>query len=221
MKMYAFYSVNDIPNLEYNHKKYCDIHKIEYNKIIVSESLAEKYAHVLTCLQNNKEQTLIFIDDLSFFKSLNYFPNIKNDIYFQNNGNIILDNFFIVKSNEQTIRTFHDIYQNISKNTINVKRTKTKEEVLFEKLKDVSIQYPARDEGGIYQNIVATKHANGFEISNCFVSTFKHEDFIFWNPYFAESICESNIKDFSIPVEPYECLIQETKMLWYYSIRQR
>jgi hypothetical protein len=33
MKLYGLYEHDDIPNLEYNHRKFCDLNNIEYNKV--------------------------------------------------------------------------------------------------------------------------------------------------------------------------------------------
>lgn len=205
MKMYALYNFSDLPNLEFNHRRYCEIHKLEYNKIIFSGSLTEKFLHILSCLQNNKEQLLLFIDDLSFFKTLNYFPKLKNDIYVQKNSNVIMDNLLLIKSNEKTINLFHNILQSISKIEITEKNVKKQEEILFEKLKDVAFEYAEKDEQGIYQNIISSQHSNGFDITNCYVCTFKHKDFLFWNPYFADSLCQTSVSDFKIPDEKFEC----------------
>jgi len=212
MKMYALYSVSDLPNLEFNHRKYCDIHNIEYNKIIISDCLSEKYLHILSCLQNNVEETLLFIDDLSFFKNLNYFPKTKKDIHIYQDNDFIIDNFFIIKSNKETIRIFHDIFQNICKEKLKNNNIKTQQQILFDKLKHLSTPYPSFDtEEKMYQNVIPVCHNNGFEINNCYILTFKHKDFIFSNPYFADSFCAQNIKDFEIPQEKYECFNADKK----------
>ena len=114
MKMYALYSVDGIPNLEFNHRKYCDLYNIEFNKIKITNSLSDKYSHIVSVMQQNIGETLLFIDDLSYFNRFDFFPTLNEDILIQKNNKTVIDNFFIVKSNINTIKIFSDALKEIN-----------------------------------------------------------------------------------------------------------
>ena len=115
MKLYGFYEHDDIGNLEFNHRKFCDLNNIQYNKIQV-QNYNQKFHHIYDILQNNIGDTLLFIDSYSYFKSFNLSIDITNDIMMQVKDGILCDNFFIVKSNEETLRIFKDILLWVSEN---------------------------------------------------------------------------------------------------------
>lgn len=203
MKMYGLYSVSDIPKLEYNHKKYCDINNIQYNKILISDSLSEKYSHVLACLQKNVGQTLFFIDNFSFFKSFDDVPKLKNGVFLQKHQGKIVDNFFVVKSTEKTIKIFEEVLQFINKNGFvsqdwkNIVKTLTISD-------EFCIEYPCK-QNDKYINIYAYGHSNSLDLNNLLVVNFCHQNKENEGAYFAEVVLSLQTIKHTIPTEKYEC----------------
>jgi hypothetical protein len=204
MKMYALYSVDDIPNLEFNHRKYCDTHNIEYNKINVANSLSDKYCHILSCLQNNIGETLIFIDDLSYFNRFDFFPSLNEDVLIQKNKNTVIDNFFIVKSNISTIKIFSDALKSINHKGFKEKYWKQVSWLYNDIKEEVCKKYPYIEKD-IHLNIVSHFHSNTFQASNILVITVMNEHHEMESPYFTEALCTKINNSISKPQESYEC----------------
>ena len=108
MKLYGLYEHDNIPNLEYNHRKFCDLNNIEYNKVKI-KNYRQKYHQIYYILESNINDTIIFIDSYSYFKSFEFDFEMISDILIQSSDLEIYDNFFIVKSNKETLRIFKNI----------------------------------------------------------------------------------------------------------------
>lgn len=204
MKMYAFYSVNELPMLEYNHKKYCEFNKIEYNKVLVSSSLAEKYSYILAFLQKNKGEVLFFIDNFSYFKNFDFIPELKNDVFIQKNEERLVDNFFMVKSTEKTIKIFEEILNFINKKGFFQRNWK---DISFQiSIKDdFCVEYPAISTNGKYINVCLYEHSNSLDIQNVLVVNFSHKFQEREGIYFAETTCSPFLIKYTVPAENYEC----------------
>lgn len=207
--MYALYNVSDLPNLEFNHRKYCDIHKIEYNKIIVSDSLSEKYARILQLMQQNIGQTIFFIDNFSYFNKFSFFPELTNDLIIQRHGANIVDNFFIVKSTLLTIKIFENALQSINKHGFKERYWKQISWFHIGIPHDVCFQYPLK-QNDTYISVMSVLHEDSFLIPNALVINFRNEHHEQEGNYFAEASCNVNFKEkLTIPEEEYECFNPE------------
>ncbi len=117
MKLFALYPNIELPNLEFNHRKYCDKNNIEYNKIKLKTSgmfEIQKLYRVCEILENNIGETCWFIDNYSYFQNFEEIPDIENDIFLQKNRDGSLNiSSFIVKSNKNTIQSFIAFRQNV------------------------------------------------------------------------------------------------------------
>ena len=204
MKMYALYDAPDLPKLEYNHRKYCDKHKIEYNKILYSGSLSEKYSYILACLQKNIGNVLFFIDNFSFFKTFDILPELKEDMFIQKDKEKIFDNFFIVKSNQETIRIFEEALHSINQIGFFGKDWK-KAAAQMSFPSEKCLAYPHQEKTGQYVNISLSRHSNAYEIGNVLVVNFIHHHQENEGNYFAEVACSIPQKQYSVPLEKYEC----------------
>lgn len=204
MKMYAIYSIEELSNLEFNHRKYCELNNIEYNKIVISNSLTERYLNILSCLQNNIGETLIFIDDLSFFKTFGSVLKPEKDIYVQIKDNIILDNFLVINSNSETIKIIHKVLTDISKSSIYDRSFQKEEASLKDNFVDYPVTYPDQNISGSYINVIMPFHSNGFDIPNVLVASIKHSKVEYRNPYFVDALCAQNKKEYNIPLENME-----------------
>jgi len=205
MKMYAFYTITDIPYLEYNHRKYCEINNIEYNKVVISDTLAEKYAYILQFLQQNPQEIIYFIDDMTFFKKMDQIFYPKDDFLIQKDGKKILDSFFVVKSTPAVVSLVQQILLKINKNDFNTckyKKTRNAEEEFFENL---GVEY-LYQENNVYFNVCPSRHKDfNFNQSNIvalnFHNTFPENE----SKYFAEVMCIPNVQKYDIPSEAFEC----------------
>lgn len=205
MKMYALYNVANISNLEYNHRKYCDSNNIEYNKIYISDSLSEKYSYILKCLQKNLNNTLMFIDNFTFFKKFNYIPSLTNDIYIQKYEKTLIDNFFIVKSTEKTIKIFEQALHSINKVGFFVANWHEIREKKIDFLEEFCTKYPHQADNGTYINICLSKHNNSYDLTNVLCANFMHTYAENEGKYFADAVCAFSGKIYELSQEKYEC----------------
>lgn len=205
MKMYALYTVSDIPNLEYNHRRYCEKNQIEYNKIFISNSLSEKYSNILACLQKNIGKVLFFIDNFTYFKIINHVPKLVNDVHIQKDNSVLIDNFFIVKSTEKTISIFEQALQSINSNGFQEQRWKN---VALSKNffpDDFCLKYPYQEDEKIYTNLKVYAHLNVNDINNVLCLNFTNHYLEKEGAYFAEIVCNSSKKQNQMPTNLYEC----------------
>jgi len=203
--MYALYNVRDIPNLEYNHRKYCEANNIEYNKDYISDSLSEKYSYILKHLQKNINNTLIFIDNFTYFKKFNYIPKLTNDIHIQKKDAALIDSFFIVKSTEKTIKIFEQALHSINKIGFFVN---TWHEIREKKINfpdEFCEKYPYLSDNGIYTNVCLSKHKNAYDLANVLCVNFTHVFLENEGKYFADALCAFSGKTYEPFKENYEC----------------
>ena len=59
MKLFALYPNFNFPELEFNHKKYCSLHNIQYHKIHL-QNPTEKLSRIHEILQNNLNESCFF-----------------------------------------------------------------------------------------------------------------------------------------------------------------
>jgi hypothetical protein len=113
MKLLAFYYGTDFEHLEYNHKNYCDQHNIEYNKQYIHSTPnpeAYKLALIFDFLQKNLGHICFFIDSFCYINNPKLLPRIEKDFTLQKNLNKGLDlTFFVLKSNEKTLKFFEKL----------------------------------------------------------------------------------------------------------------
>lgn len=179
MKLYGFYEHDDIGNLEFNHRKFCDLNNIQYNKIQV-QNYNQKFHHIYDILQNNIGDTLLFIDSYSYFKSFNLSIDITNDIMMQVKDGILCDNFFIVKSNEETLRIFKDILLWVSENYYSYSKFNfvfnLNDYYEFFDIIPNLLDYPYI-ENNIYFNVDSKFHDNFLSIGNILVVYTRYQSF--------------------------------------------
>lgn len=124
MKLYGLYEHDDIPNLEYNHRKFCDLNNIEYNNV-KTKGYLQKFHLIYSILESNIGETVFFIDSYSYFKNFQFDFEMTSDMLIQGYDSQIYDNFFIVKSNKETLRIFKNILL-LSADSFRVKKSEFK-----------------------------------------------------------------------------------------------
>lgn len=202
MKLFSLHYVDSLKRLENNHKEFCMRNNIEFNKVIIERTLPSKYSFVLQQLQKNIGETLIFIDSYTFFNTLDLKINfnIKN-ILIQQTDKYFFDNFFVVKSNKNTINLYSKLYKEITERLFS-KRDLNSLNIRFPNDFIVDYGYKENDQ---YFN-VRINFANDEEIKNSLAinvdSIFEEERGL----YFGEAIYASNAyEDLEINLKPYEC----------------
>ena len=177
MKLYGLYEHDDIPNLEYNHRKFCDLNNIEYNKVKI-KNYHHKYHQIYYILESNLGETVFFIDSYSYFKTFQFdFDMMTSDMLIQASDSQIYDNFFIVKSNKDTLRIFKNILL-LSSDSVSIKKSEFKlnEESYIKYFgNDISkhIQKYPYNFKNKYLNIDVTLHNNFMNIDNILVCVFR------------------------------------------------
>jgi hypothetical protein len=171
MKLYGLYEHDDIPNLEYNHRKFCDLNNIEYNKVKV-KNYHHKYNQIYYILESNLGETIFFIDSYSYFKNFQFdFEMMTSDMLIQASDSQIYDNFFIVKINKETLKIFKNIL------LLSADSTAVKKSVEFKLNEELYIKYFGYDISKYiqkypynfkdkYLNIDVTLHNNFINITD-------------------------------------------------------
>jgi GR25 family glycosyltransferase involved in LPS biosynthesis len=107
-KLFGLYALDDIPNLEENHRSFAEQNGLDYAKYRV-RNIYEKWSLIYRLLEANRGQTLVFIDCFSYFVSPRCKLDTSETTLIQEAQGKIMDNFFVVKSTHETQRIFHNI----------------------------------------------------------------------------------------------------------------
>lgn len=108
MKLIGLYTLPDIPNLEQNHSRFAEINKLEYKKFHIRNHY-EKWALVYHLLESHPGETLVFIDAFSYFVSPDFDLDLSEPFIIQELHGKVNDNFFVVRSCQETRKIFHEI----------------------------------------------------------------------------------------------------------------
>ena len=206
MKLISIHKRQNLSNIEFNHKLFCKITKYSYEKEFVEDSYVEKYSLILSKLQENIGETLIFIDSDSYFAKFDKFPNLTEDIYLQKiDDKNIVDNFLIIKSNNNTIKIFNDVFESLLKQK---KADLINKELHLNFPQEVLLKYPYKfEENDVYLNVSVFSNKDAFGVSNIYVkNTF---DLIASQPtsyYFAEVLCNKADVKREKKTDSYECI---------------
>jgi hypothetical protein len=116
MKLFSIHYVDGLRFLDKNHKKFCKLNDIEYNKIVLQENLPTKYTFIVEQLQRNYGETLIFIDSYSLFNSFKSRIDFsKKKVWLQQDSKYSYDNFLVIKSDNETLKLFSNLSYEINK----------------------------------------------------------------------------------------------------------
>jgi hypothetical protein len=183
MKLFGIYEHVKIENLEFNHRKFCDINNIQYKKYFV-KNYYQRYLLILHLIQENPGEILFFIDGKSFFKCNEIDFNLPEDILLFYKDGKVLTNFFVVRSCVETEQIFYQIKLQAAKSYIvDRKMDFSIEDIPQDRLKN----YPYKQKD-IYLNIDIKSHSNALDIKNILVLFFDDgwaNDFYPW----AEILC--------------------------------
>lgn len=207
LKLIAVYNVPDLDNLEYNHRKYADKHGLAFEKIVLgTDSLAERYFAYLECLQKNIGETIMFVDNFTYFVNFDHLPKLERDALLQKQGNTPVTGLFIVRSNEQTLRIFERASHSVNTGGF---RLANWQEVKSDKIKlpdSFTVQYPYRHDG-VYLCTNIYTHNNIFSLGNKVLAI------TFLNPrlkcdecdYYADAVCGADSSKPEIPQSAFDC----------------
>jgi len=148
MKLFSIHYADNLKEIEYNHKKFCEVNNFEYNKIIIPNITAAKYAFILQKMQKNIGENIIFIDSNSYFKNFIFDLTINKSIFIQKIESA-LDNFLFLNSNKDTIEIIENIYKNVKKQTFTKETSPT---ISIEFPENIYQKYPFKN-NNIYTNI--------------------------------------------------------------------
>ena len=207
MKLIAIYNVPDLPNLEYNHRKYAEKHGLRFEKIVLgTDSLAERYSAFLECLQKNVGETIMFVDNLTYFVNFDFLPKLSGDCLLQKYGDCYATSLFLVNSNERTIGIFEKASHSVN---VGGFRFDGWQEVRNGKVKfpeGFAASYPHR-QSGVYLCASIYAHNNILSLSDKVLAI------TFLNPklkpdecdYYAEAVCAVGQTPPQVPPESFEC----------------
>lgn len=204
MRMIGLYYEEKIPNLEDNHRRYCEKHGISYEKTLISQSLAEKYSTILYYLQKYKGEKLIFIDSLTWItqpeNSLKFDKFVP--LQFEKKSNILYDHILFFESSDIIIRIFYLLCNYINKTGFYSKDWRNILSTLpFPK--SMLQDYPQKN-NNTFINVNILFHNNWENLENIFsvsvdISHTKQDS----SSYLAEAICGRQKYEYTIPKEPY------------------
>lgn len=209
MKLVAIYNVPDLPNLEFNHRKYADRHGLQFERIVLgNDSLAERYSAYLEVLQKNIDETIIFVDNNTYFANFDFLPKPEGECIIQKHEDSYVTGLFIVKSNAATTLCFERALTSINTKGFlmggwqEIKHNK----VVFPK--GYSKEYPHRQDG-MYLCASVYAHNNILAVAKqkaVLAVTFAHTKIKADEcDYYAEAMCSRNGILPSIPPEQFEC----------------
>lgn len=203
MIFYSLHKKENLSNIEFNHRLFCKLAHLEFNKEMISDSVAEKYTLILDKLQKNFGKVVVFADSDTYFKKYTQLPELDRDIYIQKIGDIVIDTFLVVKSNEKTVKIFEDLCDSINKQAF------TKEfwrDVKIEIPEEHISKYPLSFSNGDYFNLCLMVNSEGIDMGNVFaVNTYDVNSYSTNSKYFANSVCEKKFSSREENEEPYEC----------------
>lgn len=107
-KLIGLYRHWDIPHLEQNHKSFAERNGMEYRKYKIHDFF-DKWALVYDLLESHPGQTLVFIDAFSYFVSADFNLDLSEPIIISELHGRVMDNFFVVRSCQTSLKTFHEI----------------------------------------------------------------------------------------------------------------
>lgn len=208
MKLIAVYNVPDVPALEFNHRKYADRHGLQFERVVLgTDSLAERYSAYLEALQKYPGETIMFVDNNTYFTNFDFLPKLEGDCLIQKNENHFITGLFLVQSNERTTYAFERAHWSLSLAGYQMAGW---QEIKLGKIKflDTLAQpYPYR-QGGMYLCASIYAHNNILAVGGNAVLAVT-----FSNPrikadecdYYAEAMCRKDAALPSVPEQPFEC----------------
>jgi len=108
MKLIGLYTLQDIPNLKQNHGCFAEFNNLEYKNFHIRNHY-EKWALVYHLLESHPGETLVFIDAFSYFVSPDFDLDLSEPIIIQELHGKVMDNFFVVRSCQETRKIFHEM----------------------------------------------------------------------------------------------------------------
>jgi len=108
MKLIGLYTLQDIPNLKQNHGRFAEFNNLEYKNFHIRNHY-EKWALVYHLLESQPGETLVFIDAFSYFVSPDFDLDLSEPIIIQEFHGKVMDNFFVVRSCQETRKIFHEM----------------------------------------------------------------------------------------------------------------
>jgi hypothetical protein len=188
--LFSLHFVDGLKEIDYNHKKFCELNGYKYNKILIPNSTAAKYAFILQQMQNNIGKNIIFIDSNSYFKTFKLNLTINKSIFVQKVGEDALDDFIFLNSNDTSIRIIDSIYREIKTKTF----TKQADIVPVNYPNDYYQEYPFKYEN-VFINIDCGEHHNASKIDNILVLYVNSRFYDQKGLYFADAFLKA--KNFS------------------------
>lgn len=197
--LYSMHFADGLSEIDYNHKKFCELNGYKYNRVLIPNSTAAKYAFILQQMQNNIGKNIIFIDSNSFFKTFKLNLAINKSIFMQKVGEHALDNFIFLNSNDTSIRIIDSIYREIKTKTF--MRQIDTVPVTFPE--DYYQEYPFVYEN-TYINVDCGEHDNAFKIDNILVFYVNSNHYDLRGLYFADALLKSKEFYYDNNKEKYE-----------------
>jgi hypothetical protein len=180
MKLYGLYKHQNLDDLQYNHKKFCEYNNISYNKYYI-RGYHDKYHLIYHLLEKNPGETILFVDSNSYFKHLKYEFEFTEDIAIQKSGESVFTNFIVVRSTAESISVFKALLLEASRS------------VVVERSMDFSPKIPEKyilgelfQQNGVYLNVNICQHAN-FNSASIMVCYVKPDNWGFFS--YANAIC--------------------------------
>lgn len=191
MKLYSMFEDVGLSKLELNHKSFCELNNIDYDKFYYCDD-HQKFAKVYRILEENPDECIIFVDQYSWFKPKKINMLFPEDLIIVKHDNLLYENFFIVRSKQRTRALFREIMGNKSMITYKVANEKDEALSLMDTFNVKNMLEPYENSYlNISSKVVSNIYDVGLKSSLVYNLSFNHAvDLLIKKHQFANLLCD-------------------------------